>query len=294
MDKLNSLARLLPAQIGPEASSASDIERLYETGLLAALLEDRTTGKNIIWATDSYQEFGQGFNPEDEIDPLRLISNFSEIHKTRLDRRGDRAKKHGEVFTPLWICAKMCDHAHEILHTEDWQKYVKAKILEIACGEAPFLTSRRDQTPGGLVPLNRRVGLLDRKIRLITENVRDETDWLKWVFIAYQAAYGYEFQGDNLLLARVNLLKTFEENLWQRWGRIATAAEYKKLTDIIVWNIWQMDGLTGTIPYGEILRAVSLDLFGNNKKSAASTPPCLIKDWQSGKALQYLSLKKGL
>lgn len=52
-----------------------------------------------------------------------------------------------------------------------------------------------------------------------------------------------------MLIARVNLLMTFEEYLYDRWKRKPTEKEYQTITNIICWNIWQMDGLSGTIPY---------------------------------------------
>lgn len=60
--------------------------------------------------------------------------------------------------------------------------------------------------------------------------------------------YGYEFQGDSLLVARINLLMTYEEALYNRWKRVPTTKEYRAIINTIVWNLWQMDGLTGTIP----------------------------------------------
>ena len=38
--------------------------------------------------------------------------------------------------------------------------------LEIACGEAPFITSRYDAATGNTIPLEERVGILDRKLQV--------------------------------------------------------------------------------------------------------------------------------
>ena len=59
-------------------------------------------------------------------------------------------------------------------------------------------------------------------------DTRTEEEWLKWAFRAFGATYGYEFQGDNLLISRVNLLMTFEEYLWERWRRKPTRREHEK------------------------------------------------------------------
>ena len=50
-------------------------------------------------------------------------------------------------------------------------------------------------------------------MRVVSENAKNEDEWLKWTVRAFQSVYGYEFQGDNLLLlARENLLHTFIDN----------------------------------------------------------------------------------
>ena len=80
------------------------------------------------------------------------------------------------------------------------------KRLEITCGEAPYLVSRYDTVTGRTIPISERVGLLDRKLRVVHENTGTEAEWKKWARRAVESVYGYEFQGDNLLLARENNL----------------------------------------------------------------------------------------
>ena len=126
--------------------------------------------------------------------------------------------------------------------------------MEIACGEAPYLCSRFDATTGIFFKdLKTRIGLLDRKLRLVTENANEEVSdktagWRRWAMKAYQATYGFEFQGDNLLLAREALLWSYREYYKDRWGRYPIAPALKKIAEIISWNIWQMDGITYGLP----------------------------------------------
>lgn len=87
-----------------------------------------------------------------------------------------------------------------------WTDYVLSTRLEISCGEAPYLVSRYDTITGQPINIIDRIGILDRKIRVINENTYTENDWMYWVLKAYQSIYGFELQGDNLLLARENLL----------------------------------------------------------------------------------------
>ncbi len=96
------------------------------------------------------------------------------------------------------------------------------------------------------------------------------------------------------MIARVNLLMTFAEYLWDRWKRKPTEKEYETFTSIITWNVWQMDGLTGTIPYGTAEDEFQqFDLFGllgmeSEYKPEDKQPPCQIKNWLGGgKIIEY-------
>lgn len=263
-------------------------QTLHDQGYLDSLLIDRTTGGNIIWATDIYSDLGKGFDRMERISPELICGRDDHLASIRKDRRADRTRKHGEVATPLSVCKTMCDYAHETLMATDWRKYVDSKVLEITCGEAPFLASRRDPGSGADVPIGDRVGILDRKLRVITENAKSRVEWLQWAFRAYEATYGYEFQGFNLLMARINLLMTFREYLAHFFGALPTQDEYARLLDIVSWNIWQMDGLTGRLPYGNLTRDEQYSFFETGDK-VNETPVCLIKDWKTGKIITWLS-----
>ena len=171
--------------------------------------------------------------------------------------------------------------------------------MEITCGEAPYLVSRYDVESGEYIPIPKRLGILDRKLRVVNENAVDEKEWLRWATRAFLATYGYEFQGDNLLIARVNLLMTYGDYLQERWKRKPTAVELSKLINVIAWNIWQMDGLTGTIPYSkaqEQFRQMTLfDMIGAGTESEQENrqPLCRIYDWRADNSLEFVSLKRG-
>ncbi|TVW89058.1 restriction endonuclease, partial [Streptococcus pneumoniae] len=47
--------------------------------LLKILLKDRTTTKNIVWATDSYELLGKGFAPSDRITPSRVTGTYANL-----------------------------------------------------------------------------------------------------------------------------------------------------------------------------------------------------------------------
>ena len=257
-------------------------------GILQTLLVDRTTGRNIYWATDDYESKGEGYSFYDEITIEKITGKNAKtiqprIMKTSKNQR-HRSRNRAEVFTPSWLCNaqnNLIDEAwfgrkdvfnrvgenpdsHEGFPTtgniepfpegKTWKDYVTANRMEIACGEAPYLCSRFDATTGIFFKdLKTRIGLLDRKLRLVTENANEEVSdktagWRRWAMKAYQATYGFEFQGDNLLLAREALLWSYREYYKDRWGRYPIAPALKKIAEIISWNIWQMDGITYGLP----------------------------------------------
>lgn len=79
-----------------------------------------------------------------------------------------------------------------------------SRRLEITCGEAPYLFSRYDVATTELIfPTIRRIGILDRKLRIVDKNTDTYEEWLKWTIQAFEASYGYEYQGVNVLIARV-------------------------------------------------------------------------------------------
>lgn len=278
-----------------------DILKLHSLGLLDKLLLDKTTGKRIMWATNAYAALGPRYGRNEEITPELITGPNASVIKTRarkeMEQQSSRTRQHGEVSTPLWVCERMCGYADEMWNSKArWQKYVDARVLEITCGEAPFLVSRYDVETGEAIPIPERIGLLDRKLQAMNENTRTEEDWLKWAFRAFHATYGYEFQGDNLLIARVNLLMTFEEYLWERWRRKPTLSEYGKLITVIVWNVWQMDGLHGTIPYStaeEEFRQFNLFEFLDGMAEhdeENKQPRCRVYNWLGGGSVEYSAL----
>ena len=135
-----------------------------------------------------------------------------------------------------------------------------------------------------------RIGMLDRKLRIVNENTEDYVDWLKWVIRAFEACYGYEYQGDNVLIARINLLLTFTEYYEERWERRPDDTLLRQMANKIAWNIWQMDGLKDTVPLGkpyeEFPQVTLFDMFGDmgdEKDDEPEAVPCRIFDWRSKK-----------
>lgn len=296
--------------------------------VLDTLLKDRSTGKNIIWATDPPEELQtvmyEPVTDRSQITAQQLGLTHYEVVLPRMMKQTDtqqqRTRKKGEVFSPAWVCNKMNNaldadwfgalgaeqtagqftvelpQGWQTVETPvqfpacggrapAWVQYVQSRRLEVTCGEAPFLASRYDAATGEMIPVARRIGILDRKLRVVSENAATEDEWRKYATHAVQSTYGYEYQGDNLLLARVNLLLTYAEQLQARWQRKPTEEELQAIANIISWNLWQMDGLHLSVPGGKPQpEAEQLDLF-SMFGAAEPQPPtvsCKVKNWRKG------------
>lgn len=302
-----------------------DILRLHSMGLLDRLLQDKATKGKILWATDAYSRFGDCYTPGNEIRPQRITGEHSDLIKTRarraMEQRTERTRQHAEVFTPLWIVKKMNDVADEqwfgrkdgfykltdegkIAFTNNqkhWKLYVDARRLEITCGEAPFLATRYDVETGEALPVEDRIGLLDRKLRVVSENAADLEEWKTWALRAVQSIYGYELQGDNLLIARVNVHCSVEEHMMSRWRKKPDKAWLEKLCNVICWNLWQMDGITGCVPVPPQPTEEQLslfppepqfeqeNLFGETKEAKIG---CRLFDWRGDRSVSYQALRE--
>lgn len=251
--------------------------------VLDILLADRTTGRNIRWCTDDYAARGDGYAFADEITPGRICGPDPVI-RPRVDKRLEEQKARvaakGEVFTPAWVCNaqnNLVDQAwfgaREVFNTVDasgrewtptpktalWRtiaknakarEYVALVRLEVACGEAPYLTSRYDAATGETIPAGRRIGLLDRKLRLVSDLEETRERWVDGARKALKSLYAFDWQGDNVLLARENILFSTLEAFATRWPdlRFVSTSVVESLAAIISWNVFQMDGVKYVVP----------------------------------------------
>ena len=151
--------------------------------LLRILLADRTTEKNIIWASEDYSFLGKGRSFGDQILLEHITGCNSETIKPRVKKilqlQVDRSRDMAEVFTPSWIVniqnnnlddgwfgkrARRFNTTTEegwetnyypIRFPEEtgktWKNYVLSTQLEVSCGEAPYLTSRYDAVSGTFI-----------------------------------------------------------------------------------------------------------------------------------------------
>lgn len=314
-----------------------NIKGLYSLypNILGILLYDNTTKKNIIWATNHYQNKGLRYSITDEIKPCHLNGKVRavrpRIEKSKAEQT-KRSKDNAEVFTPSWIVNKqnnLADNAwfgrenrfnaenpdnswsptEKVVFDGDktWTDYVGDIRLEVCCGEAPYLVSRYDTVSGEAIENKNRIGLLDRKFRVINENVTSDEEWLDYAIKAIKSIYGYEFQGDNLLIARENVLLDFVDYYFERFGKLPGEDLLIEVATIISWNLWQMDGLKYVVPFSchnEVEKVVQLTLFGEPEEPKLDICPgckandpkkhngkrCYIMDWEKKKKIKFVSL----
>ena len=255
--------------------------------VLDTLLRDHTTGRNIFWATHDYEALGSEYSYHSEILPRLITGENGMVIRPRVlkskEEQTDRAKDMAEVFTPSWVVKMMVDYVDIDVNT---------RCLELTCGEAPFLVSRYDAATGEPIAINERIGILDRKLRMISSQQLSDDEWLAQLRQAFQTTYGYEWQGDSLLLARENLLYTFIDYYEARFGSAPELQLLQDIADIISWNLWQMDGLTYRIPREEKDEPqIQLSLF-DEAPAKAPAPLCKIMDWQKGKPIKVNDIKK--
>ena len=331
-------------------------DRRYPTFVLKTLLCDRTTGRNIIWADNEYEALGEGYMGDDEISFEKITGMNSGVVKPRIakeqEKQSLRTKSRAEVFSPAWLCNQMNNDIDEVwfgrrdvfnaevvaddgiktwataneaiefpmLKGHGWRAYVEAPQLEITCGEAPFVCSRYDAVTGERIPVAERVGFLDRKLRVVTEKTKTRKEWVRRALDALRATYGFEYQGDNLLIARINVLETFAEHLCDRWGSDPEQDELEQAAWIVSWNFWQMNGFTDAVPTNKMGAEVEstlgtfeepepepmqpslFDLFDDvfpsettkkteEKEQRETVPLCVIYDWRNSEPFEFATLK---
>ena len=312
------------------------VRRRYGLDVLETLLVDRTTRKNIIWADREYIELGAGYEPYDEITPVKISDR--RIIEPRvvksIDQQAWRTKEKAEVFTPSWLCKQMVDcmddaffgvepsgfvdgastgltaeRMEQLAEGGLWRKYVDNRLLEITCGEGPFICSPYDATTGDFVPVDERIGFLDRKLRVVNWYCSDDYEaWWKWTVRAVEASYGYEYQGDNLLIARINVLNTVSAYKEAAWGGQLDPSEARVIANRVSWNLWQMDGMRGCVPSewnmpeeDPQMSFFDLGLFEDDavdetveeepEQLTLFAEKCMVYDWRARAPQLYESLK---
>lgn len=101
---------------------------LKEDHLLGILLKDKTTQKNILWATDSYEQKGEKYLASAYITSDLITGENGNLIQPRAVKSKEeqliRTRDKAEVFTPLSIVKQMnnaCDT--QKITKNNWQEY---------------------------------------------------------------------------------------------------------------------------------------------------------------------------
>lgn len=83
-------------------------------GLVGRLLQDKTTRKNILFASDSYANYGDKYKENLQMTEEVLLGFAScdiqpRVYKETAEQT-ERTRKRAEVFTPAWIVKQMNNH----------------------------------------------------------------------------------------------------------------------------------------------------------------------------------------
>lgn len=216
---------------------------VWDDRITATLLRERTTSTSF------------PINPDDVMP--RYLKESGE--------QKSRTASKAEVFTPYCIIKKMNDMVEEG-YKGSIEDFIKAKVLEVTCGEAPFLTTRYDAATGEEYAIRDRTGLVDRKLYCIPDFV-DEEGYVECASVALKSAYGYEWQYDSLFLARRNVLMTTIEHYVDRFGAEPEYDAVSEWATTISYNLIRMDGISMCLP--------------------ETTIPAKIMNWDTGKLERF-------
>lgn len=274
-------------------NNSTDISENFIRGqmpeILNLLLIDRTKStkksiKNIIWANDNYIEHSsKHYAATAQIKPELITGKMKHLIMPRAFKsqeiQKERTKSKAEVFTPTWIVKKQNDIVEQDYLNDDIKTYVSRTWLEITCGEAPYMATRYDMETGNIIPISEREGFVDRKLKRISSEINNKEEWLSLAVLAYQSSYGFEWNGDSLLLARENLLYTYYDYYVDKWQEEPLLDNLKIIAEIISYNLFQMDGLKYIIPLSDIEKV--------NEDQQLSVGKCVkIMNWRT-KRMEY-------
>lgn len=268
--------------------------------LINILLKDRTTNKNIIWGTDNYIGMGKDFLPQSQMKEKWIANGGNRLVQPRMKKHVNtqsiRTRENAEVFTPIWIVKKQNDLVEEEFKTLPLEDYVEKIWLEITCGEAPYMCTRYDAVSGEPIKLWNRVGFVDRKLQRISKEIDDHDDWVNYAAKAIKSSYGYELQGDSLLIARENILFTFIDYYKEKFNKIPKITLMQEIAKIISYNMFQMNGLKYIIPYSEEVemrhKDLQLSLFDDHVENTkikviSEGQKVKIRNWQTNEMIEF-------
>lgn len=176
------------------------------------------------------------------------------------DGRKGVSKKKGEVPTPRSIVQMMISGL-----LRESPDCLEETVMEITCGDCPFMADMYDRATGEMVDLYWRGGILDRKLRKIPKGEYTLAEMRNPVREALRSCYGYELDESLLVLGRIILWRETFDYFPELENDMGFEA-----AEIISVNFIQMDGLSGFCSDGS---------------------PGMFWDWEEGQLLFYNDMK---
>lgn len=231
------------------------------------------TKENILWANSSCHQIESNLRFFHQVKEKHIKLIVPRCMKDNEDKK-KRTVSSAEVFTPQWLVSEQTQTVDQkefdfpFYHKKglvtkcfvknsytdtNWYNYVSMNVLELACGEAPYLVNPYNPITGEHNPVKingkyTRIGILDKKLILVSEYCDSMIDWVAFSMVALKTTYGVEYQGDNLYLARKNILQTIMDYFSDKFGEELDEDIAGFFAEVISWNFIQLDALKGVTP----------------------------------------------
>lgn len=136
---------------------------------------------------------------------------------------------------------------------------------------------------------------------------RGGEQWIGFSLTALKSIYGFEFQGDNLILARINMFLSYLDYYEWKFNELPHKELMIKVADIISWNLWQMDGLKMVVPFSchNEQQSIQTSLFEEVAPKEEKCIGCKTKDmtkhngiyscvmdWKNDKIIRFIDVMK--
>lgn len=246
--------------------------------VLDTLLRDQTLSgpdpqqyHNIRWLTADYAAQGEGYAADDEMRVACLSGRQAWLvlpRALRVPQPADAGLDTWQLNAQLNAEEREWFDGHDVFNVENpdhtwsvtrspiqfprayhrWRDYILLPHTVAPCGEGELITSRYDLGTQCFLPTLQRIGLLDRKLRIVTERCRESKDWLHAAKAALASIYGYALRGDEVFLCRQAMLYTLIEWYLSAFDRRPQRQTLLLWARIISWNVWQMDASSLCVP----------------------------------------------
>lgn len=211
------------------------------------LMADQTTGENITWGVQpsyiqrvaahefiKYQDLKRIARGHNRNVHYPLPSNYRYFINAGIPE---------ELLNPNYVSdGSRKTITHEV-------SFLRKKWMEADCAEGFTLATVYAPASGRILPVNERTGFIDIKLNLISRLCDSPDAWIILARYAVGSCYGFEVNGDNLFLTRINVLSSILDFFKNKFDSPLNFQEVEEFANIISWNIFQLDGYTHSIPH---------------------------------------------